>query len=158
MGVDVFLKVGDIQGESTDAKHAGEIEVVSWAWGILQTGSIAPAGGGGAGRVTFTDLSFTHTTDRASPLLMKACATGQHIKDATLVVRKAGKGQHEYLVIKMSDVTVTSVQAAGAREQLTENVSMKFALVDVEYRHQRADGSPDDGVRFTYDIENNREA
>jgi type VI secretion system secreted protein Hcp len=42
MGVDVFLKVGDIQGESTDAKHAGEIEVVSWAWGILQTGSIPP--------------------------------------------------------------------------------------------------------------------
>ena len=39
MGVDVFLKVGDIQGESTDAKHAGEIEVVSWAWvGFFEVG------------------------------------------------------------------------------------------------------------------------
>lgn len=152
MAVDVFLKVGDIKGESTDAKHAGEIEVLSWSWGMSQTGGAAPGPGGGAGKVVFNDLSFTHMVDRASPLLMNACATGQHIKDATLVVRKAGRGQQEYLVVKMTEVIVTSVQAAGANDSLTEHVSMKFARVDVEYRPQKADGSLDAGVRFTYDI------
>ena len=158
MGLDVFFKVGEITGESTDADHKGEIEVLSWSWGMSHAGSIAAGGGGGAGKTTFTDLSFTHTIDRASPLLMKACATGQHIKDATLVARKAGRGQREYLVIKLSDVIITGVQAAGAGEQPTETVSMHFARVDFEYRPQRADGSADTGVRFAYDIKNNREA
>ena len=44
---------------------------------------------------------------------MKTCATGEHIKDATITVRKAGKGQQEFLIIKMSDVIVTSVAESG---------------------------------------------
>jgi hypothetical protein len=31
---DIFLKIGDIKGESTDAKHANEIEVLAWSWGV----------------------------------------------------------------------------------------------------------------------------
>ena len=128
MAVDVFLKLGDIKGESTDAKHAGEIDVLSWSWGISQTGTAAPGGGGGAGKVSFNDLTFTHNVDKASPMLMKACATGQHVKEATLVARKAGKGQQEYLVIKMTDVLVTGVQPSSAHEQPMENVSSLCSL------------------------------
>ena len=58
---------------------------------------MAHGGGGGAGKATFHDLIFMHTIDKASPVLMKACATGEHIKEATLTLRKAGKGQQEYL-------------------------------------------------------------
>ena len=31
---DMFLKLGDIKGESTDAKHPGEIAVLAWSWGV----------------------------------------------------------------------------------------------------------------------------
>ena len=52
-------------------------------------------------------------------MLLKACATGQHLKEATITRRKAGKGQQEFLVIKMNDVLVTSVadsdDGGGAR-------------------------------------------
>ena len=61
------------------------------------------------GKGEVNDLSFTHKIDKASPLLLKACATGQHLKEATITRRKAGKGQQEFLVIKMNDVLVTSV-------------------------------------------------
>ena len=35
---DMFLKIdgtkqGPIKGESVDARHAGEIDVISWSWG-----------------------------------------------------------------------------------------------------------------------------
>jgi len=36
-------------------------------------------------------FTFTHHLDKASPSLMKACATGVHVKDATITVRKATK-------------------------------------------------------------------
>lgn len=154
MPVAIFARIGDIKGESTDSRHKDEIEVLSWSWGLAQAGAAGHGGGGGAGKVTVRDLVLTHHVDRASPLLMKACATGQHLKDATLTVRKAGRGQQEYLVLTMLDVTVTSVDTSMTAEGgvTTEDVVLSFARVDLEYRPQKADGSLDAGVHFQYDV------
>ena len=75
---------------------------------------MAHGGGGGEGKASFNDFNFTHHVDKASPVLLKACATGEHIKEATITVRKAGKGQQEYLIIKMNDVIITSVNPSGS--------------------------------------------
>ncbi len=157
MAVDVFLKLGTIKGESKDSKHEGEIDVLSWSWGIAQTGSMGKGGGGGAGKANFSDLSIMHALDKASPVLMKACATGEHIPDATLVARKAGKGQQEYLIVKMNDILITSVQPSGSSEEPMESVSMQCAKVDLEYKPQKPDGSLDAGLHFKYDIVANKE-
>ena len=76
----------------------------------------AAGGGGGEGKASFHDLSFTHNIDKASPVLMKACATGVHLKEATITHRKAGKGQQEFLIVKMNDVIITSVTTRTASE------------------------------------------
>jgi type VI secretion system secreted protein Hcp len=158
MATDIFAKIGNIKGESTDAKHKDEILVLSWSWGVTQSGSLAHGGGGGAGKATFHDLTFTHHIDKASPLLMKACATGEHIPEATITVRKAGKGQQEYLIIKMTDVLVTSVaMSVGGDDAATaETVTIQFAKVDLEYKPQKADGSLEAGLHFKYDITTNK--
>jgi type VI secretion system secreted protein Hcp len=157
MAVDVFLKLGDIAGESKDSKHGGTIDVLSWSWGMSQTGSMSTGGGGGAGKANFADLSFMHLLDKASPVLMQKCATGDHIKEGTLVSRKAGKGQQEYLIIKMNDILVTSVQPSGSSEHPMESVSIQCSKIDLEYKPQKADGSLDAGVHFVYDIKANKE-
>lgn len=154
MAVDVFLKIGDVKGESKDSKHEGEIDVLSWSWGVAQTGS-GMGGGHGAGKANFNDLSFMHALDKSSPVLMKACAMGDHFPDATMVSRKAGKGQQDYLIIKMKEVFITSVQPSGSSEHPMESVSMSFGHVDLEYKPQKADGSLDAGVHFIYDIKKN---
>ena len=114
MASDIFAKIGDIKGESADSKHKGEIDILSFSWGVTNSGSIGAGGGGGAGKATFHDLSFTHSIDKASPLLLKACATGEHIKEATITQRKAGKGQQEYLIIKMNDIIITGVSLSSS--------------------------------------------
>ena len=157
MASDIFAKIGDIKGESLDSKHKGEIEVLSWSWGLANSGSVSHGGGGGAGKATFHDLSFTHQIDKASPLLMRGCATGQHLKEATITHRKAGKGQQEFLVIKMNDVIVTSVTSGDSENTHLESVSLAFAKIDLEYRPQKADGSLDAGVHFKYDLKAQKE-
>ena len=159
MPSDIFAKIGDIKGESFDDKHKGEIEVLSWSWGVTQSGTMAHGGGGGEGKANFNDFNFTHHIDKASPVLMKACATGEHIKDATITVRKAGKGQQEFLIIKMADVIITGVAPSGAGDgaATAEHVAMQFAKVDLEYKPQKQDGSLDAGVHFKYDIKGNKE-
>ena len=158
MASDIFAKIGDIKGESLDSKHKDEIEVLSYSWGMTNAGSMAHGSGGGEGKATFHDLSFTHVIDKSSPVLMQACATGTHYKDATITHRKAGKGQHEYLVVKMNDVIVTSVTHGGSGDGHSENVSLSFAKVAVEYKPQKPDGSLDAGVHFKYDIKGQKEA
>ena len=156
---DIFAKIGDIKGESLDDKHKDEVEVLSWSWGVSQGASASQGGGGGAGKASFNDFTFTHRIDKASPNLMKACATGSHIKDATITVRKAGKGQQEYLVVKMEDIVIAEVMpSVSADGPITaEHVALRFAKVQVEYKPQKADGSLDAGVVFKYDIKANKE-
>ena len=157
MAADIFAKIGDIKGESLDSKHKDEVEILSWSWGVSQSGSLNQGGGGGAGKATFNDFHFTHRVDKASPTLMRACATGEHIKDATITVRKAGKGQQEFLIIKMNDVIVTSVTDGDSENSRVETVSLAFAKVDLEYKPQKRDGSLDAGVHFKYDLKGNKE-
>ena len=159
MASDIFAKIGDIKGESLDSKHKDEIEVLSWSWGVTNPAKVGGSGGGGGtGKASFRDLSFTHKLDKASPLLLKGCATGQHLKEATITHRKAGKGQQEFLIIKMDDVLVTAVTEDGSDEGgRLETVSLAFAKVDLEYRPQKSDGSLDAGIHFKYDIKANKE-
>lgn len=157
---DIHLKIGDIKGESTDDKHKDEIDVESWSWNASNPATAASGGGAGAGKVTFNDLSFVHRFDKASPLLWRACATGEHLRDATLASAKQGKGPQDFLVIKMNDVLITSLNVAessGAGIVPMEQVSMKFAKVELEYRPQKPDGSLDAPIRFKYDIKANKE-
>jgi type VI secretion system secreted protein Hcp len=115
-------------------------------------------GGAGSGKATFQDLIVTHNIDKASPDLLRACATGTHLKEATITHRKAGKGQQEFLVVKMNDVIITGVTHGGATGQpYSETVSLAFAKVDLEYKPQKPDGSLDAGIHFKYDLKANKE-
>ena len=157
MATDIFAKIGDIKGESVDDKHKNEIEVLSFSWGVANSGSTGSGGGSGQGKATFQDLLIVHDIDNATPALLKACATGQHIKDATITHRKAGKGQQEFLIIKLNDVTIAAVSHAGAEDQpYAESVSLKFAKVDLHYRKQRTDGSLEEGEHFIFDLKANK--
>jgi type VI secretion system secreted protein Hcp len=156
---DIFAKIGDIKGESIDAKHKDEIEVLSYSWGVANAESNAPGGGAGAGKATFQDIHITHNIDRSSPTLFKTCATGAHLKDATITHRHPGKGQQEYLVIKLNDIIITGVSHGSIGGQPgpgTENVSLAFAKVQFEYQPQKADGSLDAGAHFKYDLKANK--
>ena len=156
MASDIFAKLGDIKGESGDSKHKEEIEVLSYSWGVTNAGSMAHGGGGGEGKATFHDLSFVHKIDKASPVLLQTCATGAHLKEATITHRKAGKEQHEYLIVKLSDVIVTGVTHGGSGDGDSENISLSFAKVALEYKPQKPDGSLDAGVFFKYDLKANK--
>jgi type VI secretion system secreted protein Hcp len=157
--VDYFIKFDGIKGESADAKHKDEIDVESWSWGETHAGRAASGSGGGAGKVSMQDFQFVMRQNRASPGLMKACATGEHIKEATLSARKAGKGQQEYLTFKFHDVLVSSFQTGGSESASvnpTDQVSFNFSKVEMEYKPQKSDGSLGPAVHFKYDLKANK--
>ncbi len=158
MAVDMFIKIDDVKGESKDDKHKGEIDVLAWSWGASNSGSAHVGGGQGAGKVNVQDLSLTKYIDKASADLLLATCNGKHFKKAVLTVRKAGEKPLEYLKITMEDLLITSVSTGGSggEDRLTENVSLNFAKVKVEYQVQKADGSGEKGGEMTWDIAANK--
>lgn len=158
MAVDYFLKIDGIDGESTDDKHKNEIDVESWSWGETNSGTSAGGGGGGAGKVTMQDFNFAMKVCKATPKLMLTCANGQHIKSAVLTCRKAGGEQQEFLVVKFSDLLVSSYQTGGSSGDVvpTDQISMNFSKIEFEYKTQKADGTLDAPVKAGYDLKLNK--
>ena len=159
MAVDMFMKIKGIDGESTDAKRPKDIEVLAWSWGMSQSGTMHTGTGGGSGKVNVQDLSFTKYVDKASTVLMMACAKGTHFETAELRVRKAGDKPLDYITIKLKNVIITSLSTGGSggEDRLTENVTLNFSQFDVADQAQKATGGPDGGEVFAkFDIAANK--
>jgi len=142
MAADMFLKIGDIDGESKDSKFAKWVEIDSWSWSENQSGSSGRGGGAGTGKVSMSDFSFTKVLDKASPKLLLACANGRHIDKVEFVARKAGGKQEPYLKMKLNDVLISSYQTGGGGDSLpNESISLNFAKIEWEYFQQDSKGS-----------------
>jgi type VI secretion system secreted protein Hcp len=154
----MFIKVGDLKGESKDSVHKTEIDVLAWSWGMSNSGSAHAGGGAGAGKANVQDLSFTKYIDLSSPDLMLACLNGKHFPEATLTVRKAGEMPLEYLKIKLTEVLVTSVSTGGSggEDRLTENVTLNFAKVNLDYIEQTEKGAQGGKPKMGWDIAANK--
>lgn len=146
MSVDMFLKIDGIPGESTDDKHKKEIDVLSWSWGMQQSGTTHLGPGAGSGKVSISDMTFSKYVDQATHNLILACSSGKHIKDAVLTVRKAGGDtQVEYMKITMKEVLVSSYNTGGNKDgldRIVEHVTLNFAEFKVEYTEQTKEGTP----------------
>jgi len=160
MAVDTFLKLDGIKGESRDDKHPDEIEVLSWSWGLAQTGSFHSGGGGGTGKVDISDINFMKTMDLSTAKLMLACANGQHIKEANLVARKAGEKPLEYLKIKLTGVLISNVQESHSDGGglPTDSFSLNFKQVDLKYYTQDASGKEGLSEHFGWDVSAHKES
>ena len=158
MAVDMFIKIGDIKGESKDGTHKESIDILAWSWGLSQSGTFSQGGGGGAGKVSVQDISLTKYVDASSTALMLAACKGTHIKQATLTVRKAGDKPLEYIKITLDSVLVSSLSTGGSggEDRLTENVSLNFAKFKVEYTTQAETGGKGVTSTAAWDITANK--
>jgi type VI secretion system secreted protein Hcp len=150
--VDYFLKIDGIKGESQDKTHKEEIQLNSFSWGATNAGTSAMGSGAGAGKVKFDDFSFAKSVDTASPKLMLACANGEHIKRAILTCRKAGKEQQEYLKYTFTDLLVSKFWLGGTEVMPTEEVSINYSKIEMEYKAQKADGTLGGAIKSFYDV------
>lgn len=155
--VDYFLKIDGIPGESTDDRHKDWINIESFSWGASNTAGHSAGGGGGAGKVVFQDIHFTKILDKASPKLMLAVASGQHIKEVILVGQLTGERGQEFLEIKMTDVLISSYQSGGSSGSLpVDSFSLNFSKIEFSYKPMKADGSLDAPVKAGWDLKANK--
>jgi type VI secretion system secreted protein Hcp len=157
MAVDYFLKIEGVEGEAASQQHKGEIEIDSFSWGESRTGGAS--GGGGGGKVQMQDFHFVMKTNKSSPKLFLACATGEHFKKALLSLRKAGETQGlEFLKLTFTDLLVSSFQLAGDGEVPLEQISLSFAKIEWEYTPPSASGGAGAKVTAGFNVKTGQPA
>lgn len=153
--VDAFLQLDGIKGESPDDKFKDAIQVLSLRLGAVNEGTGQYGSGSGFGKVKFQDIEVIKRVDLSTPVLLKSCARGDHIKKGTLVVRKAGGEQLVYFKIEMTDILITSthVYSEPGSPLLYESVRLNFKTIREEYTPQSgSSGGAGASVAFGYDI------
>ena len=160
MAIDMFLKLDQIVGESTDKVHAGDIEILSYSWGVsAETAHMKGAGGVAVGKASFSDLSVMKYQDSSSTSLFTSIALGKHYTKAVLVNRKTGgNAPVEFSKITLSDVYVTSIQTSGSNggdSRLMESVSFTFGKVEIEYKTTDQKGAVAQTLKAGWDLKSN---
>jgi type VI secretion system secreted protein Hcp len=152
MATTTFIKFDGIAGESTTKDHPGEIEVLSWNWGLDVTTLTSGGGGASVGRPKPRDIHFIHRYDKASPVLMRTAAMGRRIATAVISARKAGAGQKDFLIITLKDVLVTSLAAGDDGNGPTEHVTLTYGDIKFSYRPQTASGALGTPVEVDWNV------
>jgi type VI secretion system secreted protein Hcp len=157
-----FLKIDGIEGESTDSKHKGQIEVLSYSHHISQAGGAASSRTGGVtgSRVDLGDFSITKVVDKSTPNLFKYCANGKHIPSVVLEVTSANEQAHTYMKYTLSDVVIASVRGGGSGnsegERPLEEVSFRFSKIEWQYTPFDNKGTPGGPVNASWDAATNK--
>lgn len=154
---DMFLKLGDLTGESQDKAHKGEIDVLAWSWGESKSATTQVRGGGGqpAPLSCITDLALTKYIDSATPHIITSGIKNDTFTSAKLTIRKAGASPIEYFTITMSNVSIVSYTTGGSggEDRLTENITLHFNAAQGAYTPQDPTGKP--GTPVTWDVSEN---
>lgn len=162
MAIDCFLKLdNNIVGEAQDSKHKDWIDVLSWSWGLTQSGTTHTGMGGGGGKVDVRDINVTKYVDKATHDLIKRCCSGEHIKSGQLVVRKSGgTAPVDYLKIDMEDIMITSYETGGSKDGLDrvqESLTLNFRRFQVVYTMQDAAGGAGPESMAGWEIAENKD-
>ena len=163
MAVDYLLDLqkGGIEGESLEKGFEKCFQLQNWNEGVSNSGSSAAGSGLGVGRAQFSDFSFNITHGKASPKLMLACASGQHISEVTLTCRKSTGEEtpQPFLVFKFKDVVISSWNVSGSSEGLPyESISLNFSEVTQQSSEQAKDGKITLGTPLGWNVKENKKA
>ncbi len=138
------VTIDGIAGEGA----GGSIDIRSFSWGVSQGGG-SKAGGGAAGKATFDVFTVVKGLDIASPRLVVASASGEHVRSVRIEI--AGGKQ----TITLTDVLISSVKASqnGAQGDIPlEEVSFNYAKLELEHKSGKS-SSP---VKGGWDLKTNR--
>jgi type VI secretion system secreted protein Hcp len=157
--VDIFMKLDSIKGESKDEKHRGEIDVFAYHLKVDQEGTRHVGSGGGAGKATFQDLTITCQVDTSTTDLFQCCASGKHIANGVLTLRKAGDKPLEFFVATLIDIIVSSVEFHAPNSDEPRHlvdVKLNYAKVKLKYYPQSDSGAAGVPTEGGWDIAANK--
>jgi type VI secretion system Hcp family effector len=128
---------GDLNGDSMSDREIGSATSGAGSGKVATAASKPGAGktttgrdvatGQASGKRMHKPFVIMREIDKTSPLLMKACASGELFSGAEVELVEKGRTVH----YKMSDVIISSVSKAGNGERPMESVSFTYQKIEM---------------------------
>ncbi len=153
-----FLDVDGIPGDATTAKYEGQIELLTWAFGVKSSvDPLATTRGAAPGKSKPADFVLVARAGKASPKLFGLVCTGRRVRNAVLSVVRYGEMPFEYLSVRLDDLRVTSYDVAPNESDgyPLDVVHLEYAKVTYSYTEQK-DGSVGGTTTYGYDFGANK--
>jgi len=140
-----------VPGETQDAamieKGKAAWELLSFTIGAENNINIGSGTqGGGAGKATFKEFSFTKKTDIGSPGLFQQLVTGRHFDEAVVELRRSGGSEKDsgttFMMFHFKLVMVQDIEWSGSDgdDVCEESITMQYGAMKVEYTAQLKSG------------------
>lgn len=131
----------EIKGDSKVDGHADWITLDSCQFGV---GRSITSSGGGSDRDTsnpsFSEMTFTKSTDIASGDLFYQAINGKSLGEATVeFIQTSGDKLQTYLIIKMSDAIVSSYSMSSGGERPSESFALNYTKINYKYNQFSGD-------------------
>jgi type VI secretion system secreted protein Hcp len=152
----IFMAVDSIPGEATATGYTNQIALSSCSFSGHNPIQISSSTGGlSAGVPTLSSVNVTTETTSASPLILKALVTGQHIDTVTITFLKTGGANPDkYLTLALSDCFIESASTGAAGNDVaTESWSIAYASLTHTYYGQDDTGKLSQKAQMTYSVQ-----
>ena len=144
-----FMKIPDVEGESTQIGYEGQIEILSYSWGVTQTGAFsAPV------RV-HKPFVIVKVIDKSTPLLMQALCANESIAAVTVTIispSDRAEAEVKYYTITLKNARIVDVSPGGTVESALadptaptaaplEQISFVYEEIKVVYEKRDSSGA-----------------
>jgi type VI secretion system secreted protein Hcp len=155
--LDFYLNLSGVPGAVADRGFEGQIQLLTWAWGVDTTASVTTGTGAGVGRPTPRDVVIVADTGIHSPKLLGAANTGRHANAALISCVKPGERPFTFLTLRFEEVLVSSYSVTpdpvyGLPFDLAH---LRFGKVTYTFFSQKPDGTPDEPITSSFDYRTN---
>lgn len=155
----IYLKLNGIVGESQDAGHQGEIEIIATSFGVNQAGLALAGGAASAAKSQFTTIALQKRTDQTSPFLFLNCALGKSVPSAKLSFRNVGTpSPYDYFVLEFSPVFVSTynIDSTTGEANTNETVGLAYTNLKVTFQPLLPNGSLGTPVTTGFSVSKNK--
>lgn len=154
---EIYAKMTDIPGTSTDAGRTEWIKLTSLSEGLSV--AVAASAGGAAragGKANFQDISLTKEIDAASIKLREAAVSGKRLAQVEIEVVRAGQQQTVAYRVILKNVALTAVSgsfASGNPGQ--ESLAMTYDEINWSFTPSAPGGKAGAEVKAGWNIAKN---
>lgn len=164
----IYIKIGDIKGESTDDDHNdGWIEVQNLSMGISKpwsSGNYSATGGASdSGKADFDSISFDKYVDKSTHGIQKLALSTESQAETIIHVcqdgPKAGDPKHVIIAVTLENTVIADYNfsaSEGDAGRPRENISLGFSNYKVAYTGLKNDNTPDDTFELEFSLEKNK--
>jgi type VI secretion system secreted protein Hcp len=152
-----FLSIPGIPGSATTKGFEGQIELLTWAWGVDAPTSTGGGGGGGAGKASPREVIALAPSDIQSPLLLGDTNTGKHVLNVVLSCVRKPKKPFTFMTLKFDEVVFTSyaVTPDPTNGLPLDLVHLVFRKLTQTVIPQNPDGTAGTPITHTFDYATN---